>query len=534
MSTRARALLLGLMILPSIARAQSAGDFSEAARSPVRYTIANTHPSLACAMLRQRSPGDVVVTAAALAPAVAGGPEYCRVTGIIAPEIQFEVDLPSDWNRRFYMFGNGGYAGEDLNAPIRQGLSANALRAGFVTAQTNTGHDAAREPLATFSPGSLQKTIDYAFLAVHRTVVAAKALADSYYARPVAFSYWDSCSTGGRQGLMSAQRFPDDFDGIVAGAPVRNFVDTMVNYVWNAQALNGVGLTLAKMKTVADAAYTRCDAQDGLKDGLIDDPRKCDFQPSRDVAQCKADDDGESCLTAAQSKAIETIYAGITLPDGKKFFFGWPKGAEVPAATSDGSGRQVSGWDQWFIGSAGQPSRQTLYMTSFMQNMAFGRAEPDFDWRKFDFAKDLPRLSPAIRQLLVPDDAELAAFRRHGGKLMMYHGWADTALTPFMSVDYYEHAVAANGPDTRDFFRLFMIPGMAHCRGGVATDRFDAISTMVNWVEAGAPPDSIVATRMQDGAVNRTRPLCPYPQIAVYAGSGSIDEATSFTCREPR
>jgi hypothetical protein len=333
---------------------------------------------------------------------------------------------------------------------------------------------------------------------------------------------------------MSAQRFPDDFDGIIAGAPVRNFVDTMVNYVWNAKALDGAGLTLAKMKTVADAAYARCDAQDGLKDGLIDDPRKCDFTPSRDVAQCKEGEDGESCLTTAQAKAIETVYAGITLADGKKFFFGWPKGAEVPAAAGDGSGRQVSGWDQWFIGSPGQPSRQTLYMTSFMQNMAFGRAEPDFDWRKFDFQKDLSRVSPAIRQLLVPDDAELAAFRRHGGKLLMYHGWADTALTPFMSVDYYERALAANGKDTRDFFRLFMIPGMAHCRGGVATDRFDAISTMVNWVETGTPPDSITATRMQDGAVNRTRPLCPYPQIAAYAGAGSIDDATNFTCRDPQ
>jgi hypothetical protein len=532
MASLARALFLFIMLLPGAAGAQSAGNFSEAAGSPVRYTVAATRPSLACAALRERAAADTLVTAAVPVAAEEGRPGYCRVTGVIAPEIQFEVDLPSAWNRRFYMFGNGGYAGEDLNAPIRQALSANALRAGFVTAQNNTGHEAAREPLATFSPGSLEKTIDYAFLAVHRTVVAAKALADLYYARPVAFSYWDSCSTGGRQGLMSAQRYPDDFDGIIAGAPVRNFVDTMVNYVWNAQALDGVGLTLAKMKTVADAVYARCDAQDGLKDGLIDDPRKCDFQPARDVAQCKPGEDGDACLTAAQSTALEKIYAGITLPDGKKLFFGWPKGAEV--APADASGHEVSNWDQWIIGAAGQPSRQTLYMTSFMQNMAFGRAAPDFDWRKFDFARDLPRLSPAIRQMLVPDDVELAGFRRHGGKLIMYHGWADTALTPFMSVDYYERVLAADGPETRDFFRLFMIPGMAHCRGGVATDRFDAISTMVNWVEAGVAPDSITAARVAGGTVDRTRPLCPYPQIAAYSGSGSIDDAANFTCREPR
>jgi hypothetical protein len=522
-------LALGLVLLPGAALAQSAGNFSEAAQSLDRYTLATTHPRLECRALHSRSSGEVTITATEEVAASENAPAFCRVTGVIAPEVQFEVDLPTNWNRRFYMFGNGGYAGESLEAPPRRALSAAAMRSGFLTAQTNTGHDAQREPLGTFA-SSLQKTIDYAFRAVHGTVVTAKRLANAYYGREVAFSYWDSCSTGGREGLMSAQRFPDDFDGILAGAPVRNFVDTMINYVWNAKALDGAGLTLPKIKAVAEATYARCDAQDGLKDGLIQDPRMCDFDPGRDVKQCAAGQDGDACLTPAQAQALDKIYSGITLEDGSKMFFGWPKGTEVLGTSFDGSGRQVSGWEFWIIDPEGKPSRHTQYMTTFMQNLAFGHAEPDFDWRKFDFKKDPPRMTP-IRQLLNADETDLSAFRRHGGKLIMYHGWADTALTPFMSIDYYERAVAANGPDTPDFFRLFMIPGMAHCRGGVATDRFDGISSIVNWVENGAAPDSIKASRQEKGSVTRTRPLCPYPQVSTYSGSGSIDEAANFSCK---
>ncbi len=529
--TLAAAGLLATLSLSTGAQAQSLGDFTEAGASPLHYTLAPERPAATCAALGQMSVGDLTITSTAVVAATADAPEFCRVRGVIAPENQFEVDLPSAWNRRFYMFGNGGYAGESLDAASRQATSARALKAGFATAQTNTGHDAAREPLASFG-ASLPETIDYAFRAVHRTVQTAKRAAAMYYARPVTFSYWDSCSTGGREGLMEAQRFPADFDGVIAGAPVRNFVDTMVNYVWNAQALDGAGLTLDKVKAVGRALYDKCDAVDGLKDGLIDDPRRCDFKPSRDVQQCAPGSDGTDCLTPAQAGALEKIYAGITLPDGQKYFFGWPLSAEGVGEEFTHSGRQVSGWDGWMINADGSMSRQATYMTTFMKNLAFGRPEPDFDFRKFDFAKDPARMA-AIRALLVPDATDLSPFRRRGGKLMMYHGWSDTALNPLMSVDYHERAMAANAPDGRDFFRLFMVPGMAHCGGGVATDRIDAITAMVNWVEAGAAPDSLRASRVQEGRVDRTRPLCPYPQSARYAGSGSVDDAASFSCKDP-
>jgi feruloyl esterase len=521
----AASLFCGAVATP--AWAQSAGDFAAASQSPVPYTQATVLPQAACASLQQGLPADTTVTSATPVAATGGTPAFCRVLGIVAPEIRFEVDLPAAWNRRFYMFGNGGYAGEDLAAPTRQALSANAMKAGFLTAQTNTGHDARTEPLATFATASYARTVDYAFRAVHETVLTAKRLADRYYGRPVAYSYWDSCSTGGREGLMSVQRFPADFDGVIAGAPVRNFVDTMVNYVWNKHALDGVGLTLEKIKAVAAATLARCDK---LGEGMLSNPTSCDFSPARDVRQCRVEEDAGDCLTAPQAEAIQKVYDGIKLPDGSRYFFGWAKGAEITGQSFDGSGHEVSLWQDWILAQPFASARQFVYMTTFMQNMAFGQPMPAFDDRGFDFAKDPARMG-AIRALLVPDEVDLSPFRRHGGKLIMYHGWADMALTPYMSIDYYERATAANGPGTPDFFRLFMVPGMSHCRGGVATDHFDAMTSIVNWVEHGTAPDTIAASRWRDGKVDRTRPLCPYPQAAAYKGAGSIDDAGSFVCR---
>ena len=234
-------------------------------------------------------------------PAADGVPEHCRVSGMIQPEIRFELNLPTKWNRRFYMHGNGGFAGEAPEFGSRPMIRANALKQGFAVAQTNTGHDATAEPLASFAV-SYQKRVDYAFRAVHMTAVEAKRIAAAYYGRAASYSYWDGCSTGGRQGLISAQRFPHDFDGIVAGAPVLNFVDTVTQSLMNGLALVETPVPVAKMKLVSDAVYARCDAKDGLKDGLIDDPRRCDFDPARDVAQCAAGQDGDELPDAGADR----------------------------------------------------------------------------------------------------------------------------------------------------------------------------------------------------------------------------------------
>jgi tannase/feruloyl esterase len=360
---------------------------------------------------------------------------------------------------------------------------------------------------------------------VHLTALTAKAIATRYYDRPVAYSYWDGCSTGGRQGLIAAQRFPGDFDGIVAGAPVLNFVDTTIAGLWNARAVAHGPLTLDTMRLVADVVYAKCGP-----DGVIDDPRRCPFDPARDLPRC-AGAAGLGCVTESQARALSTIYGGV-IRDGRPYFPGQPIGAEIAGASPLGEPRSSSGWDRWLIGRDGGKSLQLALGESFMRFMAFGKPDPSYEWQTFDFAKDPDRMAD-IRKLLNATDPELGAFRSRGGKLLMYFGWADAALSPFMAIDYYDKALAANGPGTPDFFRLFMVPGMFHCRGGVGTDRFDAMTPLINWVEGGAAPDTIPAARVEGDQVTRTRPLCPYPRVARYKDSGRVADGANFACADP-
>jgi len=529
---RARALAGALSAVAALtfcapAGAQNTYSFLDADKSPINYSLANAMPQMKCADLRAASTTDITVISAQLISAADGVPEHCRVTGNILSEIAFEVNLPSSWNRRFYMNGNGGYAGERPDVPTRVALRANALRNGFAAATTNTGHDAMREPLGTFAVDRA-KLIDYAFRAVHVTAVTAKRIAARYYGRPPAYSYWDGCSTGGRQGLMEAQRFPGDFDGIVAGAPVLNFTDTMVAYLWLGRALEKAPISMDKLKVVETALYAKCDKSDGLADGLIDDPRRCDFDPARDAPKCTAGQDGPDCLTEAQAVALNAVYHGAR-SNGAPFFFGFPPGAEKIGSDA-ATGVPVRGWDYWIIGRDGNLSRQLLYAETFFRYLAFDKPDPNYDVHRFDFDKDPARLDE-IRALLNANNPDLSDFRSRGGKLIMYHGWADTALTPFMSVDYYERALKANGPQTKDFFRLFMVPAMFHCRGGIGVDHLDALTAVINWVEAGKAPDAIVATRIETNKIMRSRPLCPYPQAAHFSGNGSSDDDANFACQ---
>ncbi|MBI2739516.1 MAG: tannase/feruloyl esterase family alpha/beta hydrolase [Rhodospirillales bacterium] len=525
----ARSIIAALALMPASALAQNGYSFTDAGESMVRYGVTSTRAAMSCASVPSLATAETTIISARLIPAADGVPEHCRVTGLIQPEIRFEVNLPSSWNRRFYMHGNGGFAGEAPDSGPRPMIRANALKQGFATAQTNTGHDVTAEPLATFAV-SYQKRVDYAFRAVHMTAVEAKRIVAAYYARTAAYSYWDGCSTGGRQALISAQRFPQDFDGIIAGAPVLNFVDTVTQSLWNSLVLAETPIPVAKMKLVGDAAYARCDAKDGLKDGLIDDPRRCDFDPTRDVAQCPAGQDGENCLMPAQAGALKKIYEGMKV-DGKAVHFGQPIGAE-PAGMSPAGGPPESGWNRWLIpATAGGKSLQGGFGESFVKYF-LPKSDPNLDVSKFDYAKDIARYADA-RALLNATNPDLNGLRTSGGKILMYFGWADTALPPVMAIDYYLKAVATNGLATPEFFRLFMVPGMFHCRGGVGPERFDAMTALINWVENGVAPATIVASQVDKGKVVRTRPLCPYPFVARYSGSGSPDEQASFACKAP-
>lgn len=477
-------------------------------------------PKCACADLRSLTNYDFSIESATLIPATADAPERCRVKGLIQPEIQFEVNLPATWNRRFYMFGNGGYAGENLDAPNRIGQRTAAIRRGFVVADTNTGHDAATEPLGTFAVNR-QKLLDYAFRSLHTTADAGKRIAEAYFGVKPTRSYYEGCSTGGRQGLILAQRFPADFDGLVIGAPVLNFSGTMIGYTQTLQALAKAPVPYSKLALLAEKIYAQCDEKDGLKDGVIDDPRKCQFCPSCDLPQCADGTDKSDCFTSAQLEALQKLY-GDVMSQGKRIFPGWPVGAEIAGP----NGR--SGWDNWIVNEKGQPTIQMNFSESFFRYLAF--KNPNFKFSDFDFDKDPQRLE-WIHNVLDATDPDLTRLEKRGGKVLMYYGWADPALNAQMGVDYYESVRQKMGAGTPNFFRLFMVPGMFHCNGGVGCSSFDKLTPLMQWVEKGTAPDSLLGSQIVNGKTIRTRPLCPYPQVAKYKGSGSIDDAANFVCK---
>jgi feruloyl esterase len=427
------------------------------------------------------------------------------------------------------MTGNGGLAGDALDAPTNPDRTS-ALTNGFVMARTNTGHDARKEPGGTFVLSNKQKAIDYAYRAVHVTAETAKKIAAHYYAKPVSFSYWNSCSNGGRQGLLEAQRYPDDFDGIVANAPWVDQTGFMIGAMWNQRALTEAPVPLAKLNVVAERVMAKCDDVDGLKDGLIDDPRKCAFDPARDVPACREGMDAPDCLTPAQAATLKKIYDGPT-SNGKPFFPGFMPGSE--ALTAGPGGTLSSGWANAIV--AAQPTTTPADFNlaeNILKYLVLDPPQPEYDFMTFDFNRDT-RVVERWSRLADAKDPDLSKFRRSGGKLIMTYGWADQILQPLMGVRYYEAVVAKNGASTADFARLFMAPGVAHCAGGVGPDRYDAVTAVIDWVEKGKAPDSLLASKVANGQVVRSRPLCPYPQVARYTGSGSIDEATSFRCVAP-
>jgi hypothetical protein len=524
-------VVLAVVGLTGVAHAQNAPQpFKDWKNTSLSGSL-RAEPRVQCDAVVRMTTYEFSILSAGTTSAAASVPQFCRVLGQILPEVRFELSLPAQWNGRLYMFGNGGYAGEALDAAARVGIRNAALQRGFAVVQTNTGHDATVAPLGTFAVDS-QKLLDYAYRAVHVTAMTAKRIIATYYGQQVRRSYFNGCSTGGRQGLMSAQRFPEDFDGILVGAPVLDFTGTMVSYAWNQKQLNANPITAEQLRVVADAAYGKCDASDGLSDGVIDDPRSCDFKPRTDLPLCTSGTAGPSCLTKSQIDAIEAIYAGPkrgTTPIGRE----WPVGAEVSAPVGPSAAASRTGWVPWFL--AAQPTArpvQSLFGETFMQYMAFGKPDPSYDWKTFDFDKD-PQRMESIGAILDATNPDLTAFRDRGGKILMYFGWADPALNPLMGVQYYEQVNKGMGSSASDFFRLYMVPGMFHCGGGVGPSVFDGFTPLVEWAEKATVPSAIRAERHVDGKADRSRPLCPYPQAAQYKGAGNTDDAANFACLSP-
>lgn len=508
----------------------SAQVFAEVKSGLVDYSKADGSPRKSCEALAKFKAREIVEIHAMVVPAAAAAPAHCRVTGMLAPEIAFEVSLPDKWNGRFYMIGNGGHAGESLDDATRVAQRNTALQVGFAFAQTNTGHDSRKEPGGSFVLSNPQKAIDYAYRAVHLTAVTAKDITKDYYGKAVSKAYWNSCSNGGRQGLIEAQRYPEDFDGVVANAPWVDQTGFTIGAMWNQKALSEAPVTAAKLALVAGKVMAKCDALDGLKDGLIDDPRKCKFDAAVDVPACKAGADGADCLTSAQAAAIMKIYGG-PVSNGKAFFPGYMPGSE--AVVSGANGASSSNWMNLIV--AAQPDAKSADFNLAENTMRYlvpTPPNPDYDYKTFNFDRDIHMLDDWSKKVDAKD-TDLSKFKKAGGKLLMTYGWADPILQPMMGVNYFEQAVAKNGSTTTDFFRLFMVPGMSHCSGGIGTDRFDSMTALIDWVEKNKAPESMKASRVVSGQVVRSRPLCPYPQVARYSGQGSIDEAANFSCVKP-
>jgi hypothetical protein len=508
-----------------------AQPFSEAASSATQYNKGSITPQQQCSSLAQLKLREVIALSAESVAAANGVPAHCRVKGTIAPEVNFQVDLPLSWNGRFYMIGNGGHAGQAPDDAGTQVSRTQALSNFFVMAATDTGHDGRKEPGATFVVSNPQKAIDYAYRAVHMTAVTSKAIANSFYGSPVQHAYWNSCSNGGRQGLLEAQRFPDDFDGIIANAPWVSQTGFTLGAVWNQQALAKVNLTPGKLQTLAKSVLAKCDAVDGLQDGLIDDPRQCQLNIARDVPSCAAGSDGDSCLNAEQAAAVQKVYDGPRDSSGKQLFPGFMPGSEVVVAGANGAANSV--WLGTIVAANANAKPADFNLAEgTMRYLVPLQPQPEWDYTTFNFDTD-PEQLKRLSRLADAGDVNLRDFRARGGKLLMTYGWADQILQPLMGINYYEQAVTANGANGTDFMRLFMIPGMTHCAGGVGPDQHDPVTAVIDWVEANKAPALMTAKKLVNGEVTRSRPLCPYPQVAKYDGSGSIDEAGNFSCQAP-
>ena len=546
-SVPARASMLStiplLLLMSGIVDARAAGQDDDTAR---------------CGRLAQLTMPTTTITSAGVVgagafagpPAPGGGmdmaafykdlPAFCRVSAIAKPtsdsQIKMEMWLPmSGWNHRVQGQGNGGFAGS-----IDYITLGNGLKRGYATAATDAGHEAS--PIdASWALGHPEKVVDFGHRAVHEMTLAAKAVVHAFYGESAPHSYFIGCSDGGREALMEAQRYPDDYDGILAGAPANNWTPLLLTAVWHTRALTseaGSFIPPAKIATVAAAVNAACDSLDGVKDGVLNDPRRCRFDPA--TIQCKAGEDATTCLTAPQVVALRRIHEGPRDARGRQIFPGFPPGAEA----GDG------GWSTWITGPEPGKSLLAMFGTGYFSNMVYGAQ--GWDVSKAALESDLRAAKEKTSAALDANDPDLRRFRARGGKLMVYHGWQDPAIPAVSSIDYYDSVVARLGrADTESFVRLYLAPGIQHCFGGPGAGAFGQVGewasedpahslrlALEQWVEKKAVPSTIIASRREgEGAardVTMSRPLCPYPQEARYKGAGDTNDAANFTCAAPR
>jgi tannase/feruloyl esterase len=448
--------------------------------------------------------------------AIGGLPPFCRVAAVLHPSsdsaIRIELWMPqTNWNGRLEGTGNGGFAGN-----LVYGSLADGVKRGYAVVNTDMGMATQPGEDATVFVNRPERWEDWGYRSTHEMTVEAKRLVTAFYGRPPAHNYFMGCSTGGEQALMEAQRYPDDYDGIVGGAPANNRTRVHMSILWNFVSTERTPqdhIPAAKLRSLAAAVMTACDRLDSVADGIINDPRKCSFDPAS--IEC-SDSDNDTCLTPSQVAVARRLYAGPINPrTGQQIYPGMSKGSEL-------------GWDHLGPGANGRPPYAPIFA------WVFGR---DWNWRSFDFDRSVTAMDRKLGSAVNATSTNLSAFRGHGHKLLIYHGWSDWLVVPSESINYRDALSRRSGNNLDDFYRLFMAPGMTHCSGGVGPDRFDALGVMVDWVEKSHAPDKIIASQFSSGQTSgpplRTRPLCPYPKIAQYQGHGSIDDEANFSCVAP-
>jgi hypothetical protein len=481
----------------------------------------------------ENAPGrsDTNLLSTALVPASDGLPAYCRVLGYVRPAINFEARLPVEgWNGKFHMAGCGGFCGfVDPDRPGFINAINYALKRGYAVSAMDSGHWGSGVTDARWAHDNRPAEVDWGSRAVHETAQVTKALIEAFYRQAPAYSYFQGCSTGGRMAAVEAQRFPEDFDGIISGAPALDYTGLVATFfAWLTQANAGPDGKLVgpdDVDLIQSAVLAACDAGDGLEDGLIQDPRACDFDPK--TLQCPAGG-GTGCLSEAEVAVLEKWYGGAKNAAGEELYPGGiPPGSEPF-------------WRLWLTGDdEGGGGLIPYFGEDFVRYMALeDDPGPAYGIHQFDFEKDPARLD-VMGSIYNATDPDLTAFREAGGKMLMWHGWADAIVTPQLTIDYYGQVEESMGgrDATRGFFRLFMIPGMDHCGlqpgPGITEAGFDSLTALERWVEEGQAPEKLIATRTStEGQVSWSRPLCPYPQTMHHRG-GSTEQADSFECVAP-
>jgi len=516
---------------------------------------------LACLALTNVA--NLTLISAELVPASDATPPYCYVKGLISAAIFYHVQLPlpENWNGRFLQWGDGGKDG-DLD------FADHRVAEGYAVANSNTGHDNGSEPGSSFGFDNRQAEIDFGYRAVHLTVNAAQTVLKEYYGEGPEYSYFEGCSTGGNQGLTEAQRYPYDFDGIVTGAPVFHYQATNVSHNFMLQKVfrndfegnlafdsdgNGLPDSLTKIKMLEEAVLNQCDAQDGITDGVIDDPLSCDFDAGRDLAamMCAGDVDAENCFTTTQLQTIQDMYSGpydstgISILKGKVFGseWGWAN-SNIPHEGNSLFPENLGYIQNHFnyIFYEKDPGVPPPDVTDLSYSPDKTRTPPEYAWWEFNVDDVTAGRGDLMMSIFDAKDPDLTRFLvQNDGKLILYHGWSDYSAAPEPTLDYYQNVVNTTFEGdleaARDRTRLFMVPGMGHCRGGPGPNAWDKLPPLVEWVEKGKAPDSIVATHRTDGVVDNERPVCPYPERAVYTGpaGGANDSANwtagNFTCQ---